>query len=316
MSSPVLTSAAEMSDAPLTGVSSPNRISGHVARNVVSGTSTLGAGILIERGLGFLANILAARFAGAATFGAYSLALTTANNISTYAAGGIGATATRFSGKYPYTSAGYATLARVLAAVSMISAVIASAAIWIGAKPIATLLRKPDLSQLLQWAAISAAGMILLECARGFFVGQRRLGALLLLSIIVGSGMVCLLPLASHSHQPIRMIVSQGAVLLAAVATCMFVGNPLRRKPAVAEENALPFAPMLREVWTFGGVQLAGLVGANLSGWWLTALVARSDATLVQISFFAIASQLRNLAGLTPGLLTEGSYAVMASTLR
>jgi hypothetical protein len=69
---------------------------------------------------------------------------------------------------------------------------------------------------------------------------------------------------------------------------------------------------MLREVWSFGFIQLAGLIGSNLAGWWLTTLVARSDTTLVQMSFFAIASQLRNLVGIVPGLLTDGSYAVMA----
>ena len=90
----------------------------HVARHLVSGTSALGAGILIERGMGFTANILAARFGGTATFGAYSLAISTANNISTYAAGQIGSTAARFSGKYQPGTPGYATLGRALASVS------------------------------------------------------------------------------------------------------------------------------------------------------------------------------------------------------
>ena len=59
-------------------------------------------------------------------------------------------------------------------------------------------------------------------------------------------------------------------------------------------------------------MQLAGLVGANLAGWWLTTLVARDDSSLVQMSFFAVASQLRNIVGLAPSLLTESSYAIMA----
>ncbi len=312
MSTPALLPDAELSGVLPVPVAGQSRLSGRVARHLMSGTSTLGAGIAIERGLGFLANILAARFAGAGTFGAYSLALTTANNISTYAAGGIGATATRFSGKYPYKSAGYTTLARVLCFVSLVSAVVASAAIWLGAAPIAHLLHKPGLSSLLRWAALSAAGMILLECARGFFVGQRRLVALLMLSLIVGVGMISLLPVAASSHQPTRMIVSQGAILCAAVILCVLLARPLGLSRARRDEHPEAFRPMLREVWSFGGIQLAGLIGANVSGWWLTALVARSDTTLVQMSFFAIASQLRNLAGLAPGLLTEGSYAVMA----
>ena len=64
-----------------------------IARHLVSGTSALGAGVLLERGLGFAANLLAARLGGAATFGAYSLAFTNASQISAYAGGGIGATA-------------------------------------------------------------------------------------------------------------------------------------------------------------------------------------------------------------------------------
>jgi hypothetical protein len=73
-----------------------------------------------------------------------------------------------------------------------------------------------------------------------------------------------------------------------------------------------PIGPMLREVWTFGFIQLAGFIGSNLAGWWVTTLVARSDTALIQMSFFAIASQLRNIVALAPTMLTESSYAVMA----
>ncbi len=283
-----------------------------VARRVLGGTSALAVGISIERGCGFLANVLAARFAGAPAFGAYSLAISTANNISTYAAGGIGATAARFSGKYAYGGLGYATLARALSIVSLVSAGIAAIALWLGAGPIAELLHKTTLTGLLRWAAISACGIILLECARGFFVGQRRLAAVVMLSLIVGVGMVSLLPWAARSHHPTRMIVSQGAVTLTAVAACLLLARPLGLFAGRSATAALPLGQVLREVWGFGLIQLAGLVGSNLSGWWVIALVARSDTTLVQMSFFAIASQLRNLVGLGPGMLTEGSYAVMA----
>ncbi len=307
-----------------------------VTKHLVTGTSALGAGILVERGFGFLANILAARWGGASTFGAYSLAITTANNISTYAAGGIGATAARFSGKYPRGGPGYGTLARVLLIVSTVSAALAAVGLWIGAGPIAHLLGKSSLTGLLRWAAFSASGMILLECARGFFVGQRRLRALILLSVLVGAGMVVLLPSSAADHSPVRMIVAQGAITTGAVLVCMLLARPLGlrdgmehlrdpegtsvvsadvredRTRSLRTSARLPIGPMLREVWTFGMVQLASLVGANLAGWWLASLVARSDTTLVQMGFFSIASQLRNIVGLVPGLLTESSYSVMA----
>lgn len=286
-------------------------LSTETKRHLVSGTSALAAGVMLERGAGFLANILAARLGGAPVFGAYSLAVSTALNISTYAAGGIGATATRFSGKYPYGSGSYAVLAKVLTVVSLVSACLAGAALWFGAGPIAHLLGKPSLIGLLRWASMSAVGMILLECARGFFVGQRRIAALLLLSVFVGTGMLLVLPLAATAHAPSRMIAAQGCVTAGAVILCLLFAR--RLKLSDREPSRCSFGPMLREVWGFGFMQLAGLVGSNLAGWWLTTLIARSDTTLVQMSFFAIASQLRNLAGIAPSLMTEGSYAVMAS---
>ena len=132
----------------------------------MTGASALIAATGIERGFGFLANLLAARFGGAATFGAYSLAMTTANNIAAYAGAGIGSTATRFSGEYPRGTPGYRALARALALVSGLSALIATVALFFGARPLATLLlRQSSLVPLLEWASISAGVMILFECS-------------------------------------------------------------------------------------------------------------------------------------------------------
>ena len=287
-------------------------VSGSVARHLITGTSALGVAIAIERGLGFIANIFAARLGGTSVFGAYSLGISTANNISTYAAGGIGATAARFSGKYPRGSQGYATLGRALGVVSVASAAIAAFGLWLGAGPLSHLLRRPDLHFLLAWAAVSAAGIILLECARGFFVGQRRLTALVLLSTLVGAGMITLLPFAAHMRSPLRMILAQGTIAISAVALCLLFARPLHLTAPSPAEAPLPLRPVLAEVWTFGLVQLGGLVAANLAGWWLITLVARSDTSLVQMSFLAIGSQLRNIVGLPPSLLTESSYAVLA----
>jgi O-antigen/teichoic acid export membrane protein len=270
----------------------------------------LAAAVVIERALGFTGNLLAARLGGTSTFGAYSLAITTANNISTYAAGGIGSTAVRFSGQYDRESSGYGTLARVLLIISSVSAVIAAVVLWLGAKPIAHLLGQQKLIDLLQWTALSAAGMVLLECCRGFLVGQRRIPAILLLSLTVGVGMFILIPLTSR-WGPVPMICSQGTVTLAAVALCVLLYKPLGLAPS-SQHDHQPVGPMLRQVWSFGLVQLAGLVGLNAAGWWLTSLIARADGTMAQIGFFAIANQIRNMASLFPGLVNESSMAVMA----
>ena len=199
-----------------------------------------------------------------------------------------------------------------MAIVSAVSAALAALAIWFGAGPIARLLHNENLTTLLRCAWVSAAGVVLLECARGFLVGQRFVAALLTMSITVGAGMVFLLPYAAHQHRPATMVELQGTISLVAVALCYLLGKRFGWRVPADPATREPLGPVLREVWSFGLIQLAGLVGLNLSGWWATALVARGDTTLVQMSFLTIASQLRNLVSLPPSLLTEGSYAVMA----
>lgn len=304
--------AAPIPELDLAEGSAAQPLSKEVTRHLVGGTSALGLSVAVERGVGLLANILAARLGGKGVFGAYSFAIGTANQISMYAAGGIGATATRFSGKYPRESAGYPTLRRALMIVSLVSAALAAIGLWLGAAPIAHLVGKTSMTGLLRWAAISSVGIILLECARGFFVGQRHLLALLVLSLLVGLGMVTLLPTMAHRHDPRAMLVAQGLVATSAVLVCLALSRKLGLRLSPDGPRPLPLVGMLREVWAFGGIQLASLIGSNISGWWLTAVVARNDTTLVQVSFLTIASQLRNLVALAPTLLTEGSYAVMA----
>ncbi len=202
---------------------------------------------------------------------AYSLAISTVNNISWYAAGGIGSTAVRFSGRYSRDSAGYRTLAlgrplcgrhdpaRMLPRLSRRSAPAAGDSAALGS----------------DWSRHDRAP----AC-------PSRLG-------------------------PVQMIASQGVVTLGAVALCALLYRPLGLAARTSAAVSEPIGPLLREVWLFGLVQLVGLVGINAAGWWLTTVSARSDTSLVQIGFFSISHQLRNMAGLFPGLLTESSLAVM-----
>jgi O-antigen/teichoic acid export membrane protein len=295
----------------LDDLSAEGSIPTHVKKDLLHGTSALGFGVIIERACSFLANILAARLGGASNFGIYALSLSTASNISAYAAGGIGSTAIRFSGEHPRGSTGYPTLARVLAIISVVSALLAASVLWLGASPIARLLHKQSLTGVLRWAAFSAAGIIVLECCRGFLVGQRRIKALLLLSGLVGAGYLALLPAMSRFGAT-QMICSQGSVTIGAVVIILLLSRSLGLASPVAADESKPVGPLLKQVWSFGFVQLASLMGMNAAGWWLTSLVARSDTTMVQMGYFAVAHQLRNIVALGPSLLTEGSLAVMA----
>lgn len=125
--------------------------------------------------------------------------------------------------------------------------------------------------------------------------------------------MLALLPLASRLG-PIQMVASQGAVTTAAVLFCLFLARPLGITAPSKVAHPPKLAPILGEVWLFTLIQLAGVVGMNAAGWWLTSLVARADVSMIQMGFYAIANQLRNIVGLAPSLLSQSSLAAMAES--
>ncbi len=279
-----------------------------LGRLLFSGSSALGVATLIERGLGFIANLAAARLGGAHTFGAYSVAMTTANNVASYAGAGIGTTANRFSGEYPYGSQGYRGLLRTLALVSLGSAALAVGILWFAAAPLATyLIRNPGLTQLLRLAALSAGAIILLECLRGLLIGQRRFAALLALSALFGGGLVIVLPLAAR-HGAYGMVIGQAVIALSAILICVVAARKLgfTPPPSVAPASS---GPRAGSIVRFGLVQLAGMIGINAAGWWIASLVARADISLAQAGWYSVATQLRNVCAMPAWLISQTAYA-------
>lgn len=276
-------------------------------RLLFAGGSALGIATVAERGLGFVANLAAARAGGTHVFGAYSLAMTTANNIASYAGAGIGNTANRFSGDYPYGHGGYRGLLRALATVSLASAALASVVLWFAADPLARyLLRNPDLTHLLRLAAMSAGAIILLECLRGFLVGQRKFVALLALCILTGGGLIAVLPLAAKSG-PAAMVIGQAVVALSAVAICVLLAKRLGFSPPSAVTHAS--GPGTSDIVKFSFVQLGSMVGLNVAGWWIASLVARADVSLVQMALYSAATQMRNMSAMPSLLISQTAYA-------
>jgi O-antigen/teichoic acid export membrane protein len=298
---------APSEEQPIASAVKPEKSSlGHV---LFSGASALGMATLTERGLGFVANLAAAKVGGAQVFGAYSVALTTANNIASYAGAGIGTTANRFSGEYPYGQPGYRGLLRWLAVFSAGSALLAVAVLWLAAGPIALhLLRNPALTPLLQLAAISSGAIILLECLRGLLVGQRRFAALMALSILFGGGMAVVLPLAARRGAS-AITEGQASVAFGTILLCLIFAGWLRFAPTGA--GKLGQGPQPGRILRFGAMQLGSMVGLNAAGWWIASLVARADLTLVQMGCYAVAMQMRNVCGMPPLLISQMAYAQM-----
>lgn len=273
------------------------------------GGATLGLAVGIERVLGFLSTMLAARIGGPQTFGAYSVVLATAGTIAAYAGAGIGTTANRFSGQYPRESPGYRGFLRALVIISVMTATLAAVLMLLGAGPLAKwMLRNDGLTTFLRLAALSSGAFVLLECCRGLLIGQQRFFSLLVLSIISGVGLIVVLPLAARIN-PGAMVVGQGCVALVAVLTLVVFSRRLGIAPTQARTGKA--GPKLRPVFTFGVVQFSAVAGISIASWWIASLVARSDPSLRQMGLYAVANQFRGLAAIAPGLFVQVGYSLL-----
>lgn len=271
----------------------------------------LGVAAGIERVLAFLSATLAARIGGPQTFGGYAVVLTTAGTVAAYAGAGIGITAVRFSGDYPRGSAGYRGFVRALAIIGVSSAILAALLMFLGAGPIARLMLHNDgLTNVLRIAAVSSSGIVLLECCRGLLLGQQKFYGLLVLSLVSGVGMLAVLPLTARVSAG-AMIAGQGSVALFAVLICVSLSGSLGIKPR--RSNPGERGPGIRPVFTFGLVQFSAFAGISIASWWLATLVARSDPSLNQMGFYAIANQFRGFAAIAPGFLAQVVYSSLTN---
>jgi hypothetical protein len=157
-------------------------------------------------------------------------------------------------------------------------------------------------------AAFAAGAMILLECMRGFLIGQRRFAALLLLSLAAGVGMVIAIP-AATSAGPTAMILAYACAAGAAVAICLMLSRSLGVSPP-SETQAVGRVSIF-SVWCFGLGQLLGVIGLNAAGWWTASLVSRADHSMIQMGFYVAATQIRNVIAMVPGLVYQSSYALL-----
>ena len=287
----------------------PATVTRSLRKLLLVGGATLGLAVGVEKLFGFISSTLAARIGGPQRFGAYSVVLATAGTIAAYAGSGIGITANRFSGQYPREGPGYRGFLRALAIVSVLSAMVAAALMVLGAGPVARwMFRNDGLTAFLRLAALSSAGLILLECCRGLLIGQQKFYSLLVLSIISGVGLAVVLPLAARIS-PGAMIAGQGVVAFLTVLSCLAFSRSLGIAPI--QEAGEHDGPELRTVFMFGFVQFTAVAGISIASWWIASLIARSDSTLMQMGMYAVANQLRGLAVIAPGLFTQIGYSLL-----
>ncbi|MBI5510244.1 MAG: hypothetical protein HY903_15920 [Deltaproteobacteria bacterium] len=282
---------------------------------ILRGSLGVGVATAIERGTSAAANILAARIAGPEVFGAYSLVLTTARTIAQYSGPGLGATGSRFGGDFRPGRPGYRRFLRSFLVISGCSMAVAAIVLLVTARPLAVrLLNQPALSGLLQVGAFVAGAAILGETLRGFFVGQESYRGVVLFTLVSGVGFLVVAPWAA-AHGTAALVWGQGLVSLAACGICLAALGPLgllsRAENGVGQGRV---GPGVRELLTFGLVQLASVAGISLASWWLSVLVSRNDPTMVQMGLYSVANQFRGMIAVLPGIIAQVVYPLLAES--
>jgi O-antigen/teichoic acid export membrane protein len=279
-------------------------------RQIANSVSSLGAALAIERISSFTANLLAARIAGAEVFGKYSLMINTAMNVASYAGAGIGQTATRFGGGYTRGTEGYRQMVKLLVLFTLASITLAAAILSGVAQPLAKfVMNNTVLAPLLRLAALSAGVMLAAESVRGFLVGQRQYRLLVMLAICCAGGWIIGLPLAAR-FGPRAMLVAHASSLGIGVVGSIALAKR-RRLWTWRAATVAPELPSARLFAQFGLVQMLQGFCMNASGLWMTTLMARSDTSLIQLGFFAVASQIRNMVGFGPSLLGQTALSLL-----
>ncbi len=281
-----------------------------VAPALVRGAASLGLVTAAERAFTFAANLWAARIAGPQIFGTYSTIITTILTMHGYVGTGMGAAAVRFGGQDGLETPEYRRVHSILVRFSLFAAAVAAIAVASGGSIIArTFLHQPALANLFRIGAAFAAALALLECCRGFLIGQRNYGRLLVLTLVSGLGLLITLPVAAHSGAR-AMLWAQSGVAAVALAIAVFLVRPRRanRKTAGTPAN-VDSSRILR----FALLHLGTVVALNTTSWFVLALIVRSDGQLLQAGYYGVANQLRNGVAILPGLIAQAGYALLAS---
>lgn len=127
--------------------------------------------------------------------------------------------------------------------------------------------------------------------------------------MMVGVGLVVAVPSTAHFGALPMLGAQAGAVF---VAVFFVVWSICRSaEPRTLRKIDADSGPPIWGICRFGLVQLSGVMGLNAAGWWVASLVARQDPSLTQMAFYAIASQLRNVATLIPSLVGQTSFAML-----
>jgi O-antigen/teichoic acid export membrane protein len=277
----------------------------------VQGGTSLAAVAVLQRACGFVAAALAARIGGPSVFGTYSAVLATAGMVAGYAGLGVGATASRFLGRYRRNTWAYRKTLWLIVAIAACSSILAAVILLGGAAPVARLaLGNEALAQPLRIAAVLASAFVLYEALNGIAMGLLSFSTLLWLSGVSGIGMVVALSYSARLGADAMLLGHAGALGVAILVTLVRRYSSINSLPG---ENTMDAeAPRSREVVVFGATQVMAMAGISCASWWVVVLISRYDPLLGEMGQYGVGNQLRQVVAVAGGLASQLVFPLLA----
>lgn len=283
---------------------------------LLSGTMILTVTGLIQRALGFAGAAVAARIAGAADFGGYSAAVSSAAVIASYLGLGVGMVGNRFSGNPQGAGVSPQTFGTVFA---LLGACLAGASVLVqfavGPWITSAVTDSMSLGSGVRTASWLSGVLILYESRQGFLVGRLQYRRVAVQGVVLGVGQCALLPLTAHSGFHAMLLAQTGATAAAVAAS--FWPSKLESRDTAGRRDEETWAVRLaaaRRMLAFGVAQVMNGLGVAVASWLVTMLIVKADGTLVASGQYGVGNQLRNLVATVPGALSGVSLSLLAQT--
>lgn len=273
--------------------------------NVLS-TITLQGSVLVS-------TIIVARVLGLASFGVYSILVSTVMMIAAVAQGGTGLVATKYVAEFlasePARAGRVLNMCRIF---TMSTGAFATAVVFASAGLLSsTILGKPELTPLVRLVSAAIFFQVSVSYQIGALQGFGAFKELSRAGMLAGLGQIGFAGIGVWLGQTTGALL--GFVLASAFRTVL-CGYMLR---AVCQSNGIPKSNLIERqdcelMWRFAlPTALAGFVTIPCL-WLVTVLVARQPGGLSLVAMFSVAHQVRLAVLQLPSLLNAVSFSVLS----
>jgi O-antigen/teichoic acid export membrane protein len=279
--------------------------SSRLSRRLVNNLTFSLLGSITERGLHFIAFILAARMMGTVIFGELGILFSTISMFGVFGGFGLSLTGTKHVAQYKDTDkVKTGKIIGLLELVSVIASLIIGVIVYLNANYVSShLLHAPHLAKTLQVGSILLASNLLLETQKGILTGYEKFRFILLINLVSGVLTLLLITLGIHWSGVYGAIVGASVASLTTLVLAFILTFLSSRKYSVYLR--IEYSKDLVNILFNYSLPafISGIIVA-ISLWTMRLLITELDNGYFELGIFSAASRFQtaiNLIGITVG---------------